>query len=86
MSGFLDYLLQQWLRGEQAGPHCKLLLLVHLLRLLCLARCSVRCSVMACRRRGLGDRFAIEVEDKNKASNDEVEAKCKDDSEEDCAA
>ena len=41
---------------------------------------------MTCRRRGLGDRFAIEVEDKNKTSNNEVEAKGSKDPEEDCAA
>ncbi len=41
---------------------------------------------MACRRVRFGDWFTVEVEDDNKASNDEVEAKCKDDTEEDCAA
>ena len=41
---------------------------------------------MALRRNRLGDWFAVEIEDKNKASNDEVKTECKNDSEDNCAA
>ena len=81
VSGFLDYLLQKWLRGKQSCPHCKLPLFVQLLLFLGVASCSVRSRVVTCRRSGLGNWFAIEIEYKNEASAEEVKAKCQDDSE-----
>lgn len=86
MSDFLDYLLQKWLRGEQPGPHGNLSLFVQLLLFLGLTSCSIRCSIMAGRRGGFGRWFAIEIEDENEASDDQMKQECNGDSNEDCGA